>query len=40
MVWQRLPSSQRQLILRQVGKHGPKAAAAAFGYWRARRRSV
>jgi hypothetical protein len=38
-VWQRLPSSQRRLILRQVGRHGPKAAAMALAYARSRRRA-
>jgi hypothetical protein len=27
--WRRLPPKQRRLVLEQVRKHGPKAAAAA-----------
>ncbi len=37
-VWQRLPSRQRRLLLRQLGKHGPKAAALTLAYLRRKRR--
>lgn len=37
-VWRRLPPSQRRQIAHMARKQGPRAAAAALAYWRARRR--
>jgi hypothetical protein len=37
-LWQRLPPSQRRIILEQLGRHGPKVAAAAATYVRSRKR--
>ena len=37
-VWRRLPPAQRRMILQEARRQGPKAAAAALTYWRARKR--
>jgi len=37
-VWRRLPPAQRRQIAEMARKQGPRAAAAAFAYWRGRRR--
>ena len=35
-VWRRLPAAQRKQILDATRRQAPRAAAAAFAYWRAR----
>jgi hypothetical protein len=35
-VWRRIPEAQRKQILAATRKQAPRAAAAAFRYWRAR----
>ena len=37
-VWRRLPPAQRKQIVDATRKQAPRAAAAAFAYWRSRRR--
>jgi hypothetical protein len=37
-MWQRLPPKQRTLLLREVRRHGPKAAAALAALVKSRRR--
>jgi hypothetical protein len=39
-VWRRLPPAQRKQIVDATRKQAPRAAAAAFKYWRARRRPL
>jgi hypothetical protein len=35
-VWRRLPPAQRRMLLDGARKQGPRAAAMALAYWRAR----
>jgi hypothetical protein len=35
-VWRRLPESQRRQIVAATRKQAPRAAAAAYRYWRRR----
>ena len=37
-VWRRIPPAQRKQIVEATRKQAPRAAAAAFTYWRTRRR--
>jgi hypothetical protein len=37
-VWRRIPPAQRKQIIDATRKQAPRAAAAAFQYWRTRRR--
>ena len=36
-VWRRMPPAQRRQIIDATRKQAPRAAAAAFKYWRGRR---
>ena len=36
-VWRRIPPAQRRQIIDATRKQAPRAAAAAFKYWRCRR---
>ena len=36
-VWRRIPPAQRRQIIDATRKQAPRAAAAAFKYWRGRR---